>query len=99
MNRNFVKTYLDRFKEYPDYMAEETYAGVYFLKAAIERAGTTDSDIASDQRERACTRRGACPVAASVPVSVRRRGNLIIFRPYKIDSVASCLPQAGTFSR
>jgi branched-chain amino acid transport system substrate-binding protein len=42
LNRNFVKTYLDRFKEYPDYMAQETYAGVYFLKAAIERARTTD---------------------------------------------------------
>jgi len=42
LNRNFVKTYLDRFKEYPDYMAEETYAGVYFLKAAIERARTTE---------------------------------------------------------
>ncbi len=42
MNRNFVKTYLDRFQEYPDYMAEETYAGVYFLKAAIERARTLD---------------------------------------------------------
>jgi ABC-type branched-subunit amino acid transport system substrate-binding protein len=25
-------------------MAEETYAGVYFLKAAIERAGTTDTE-------------------------------------------------------
>ncbi len=25
-------------------MAEESYAGVYFLKAAIERAGTTDSE-------------------------------------------------------
>lgn len=42
LNRNFVKTYLDRFKEYPDYMAQETYAGVYFLKAAIERARTTE---------------------------------------------------------
>ena len=42
LNRNFVKTYLERFKEYPDYMAQETYAGVYFLKAAIERARTTD---------------------------------------------------------
>jgi branched-chain amino acid transport system substrate-binding protein len=42
LNRHFVKTYLERFKEYPDYMAQETYAGVYFLKAAIERARTTD---------------------------------------------------------
>ena len=44
MNRKFVSAYLDRFKEYPDYMAEETYAGVYFLKAAIERAQTLDAD-------------------------------------------------------
>ena len=43
-NKKFVKTYYERFKEYPDYMAEETYAGVYFLKAAIERAGTTDTE-------------------------------------------------------
>lgn len=43
-NRIFVKTYMDRFKEYPDYMAEETYAAVYFIKAAVERAGTTDAD-------------------------------------------------------
>jgi branched-chain amino acid transport system substrate-binding protein len=52
-NRNFVKSYTDRFKELPDYMAEETYAGVYFLKAAIERAGTTDADriIAAVERE------------------------------------------------
>jgi branched-chain amino acid transport system substrate-binding protein len=43
-NRNFVKTYYERFKEYPDYMAEETYAGVYFIKAAIERAGSTNTE-------------------------------------------------------
>ena len=44
MNRNFVKAYQDNFKEYPDYMAGETYAGVYFIKAAVERAGTTDTE-------------------------------------------------------
>ena len=44
MNRKFVKAYYDRFKEWPDYMAEETYAGVYFIKAAVERAGTTDTE-------------------------------------------------------
>jgi branched-chain amino acid transport system substrate-binding protein len=44
MNRKFVKSYYDRFKEWPDYMAEETYAGVYFIKAAVERAGTTDTE-------------------------------------------------------
>jgi branched-chain amino acid transport system substrate-binding protein len=53
MNRRFVKTYQDRFKEFPDYMAQETYAGVYFLKAAIERAGTTDTEkvIAAVEKE------------------------------------------------
>jgi branched-chain amino acid transport system substrate-binding protein len=44
MNRKFVKSYYDRFKEWPDYMAEETYAGIYFIKAAVERAGTTDTE-------------------------------------------------------
>ena len=53
MNRKFVKAYLEKFKEYPDYMAEETYAGVYFIKAAVERAGTTQADkiIAAVERE------------------------------------------------
>lgn len=52
-NRRFVKTYMDRFKEYPDYMAEETYAAVFFIKAAVERARTTDADriIAAVERE------------------------------------------------
>jgi branched-chain amino acid transport system substrate-binding protein len=44
MNQRFVKDYYARFNEYPDYMAGETYAGVYFIKAAIERAGTTEAD-------------------------------------------------------
>jgi branched-chain amino acid transport system substrate-binding protein len=43
-NREFVKKYHEKFKEYPDYMAQETYAGVYFIKAAVERAGTTEPD-------------------------------------------------------
>ena len=44
MNQRFVKDYYARFNEYPDYMAGETFAGVYFIKAAIERAGTTEAD-------------------------------------------------------
>jgi branched-chain amino acid transport system substrate-binding protein len=53
MNKNFVKTYQDRFKELPDYMAIETYAGVYFIKAAVERAGTLNADkiVAAVERE------------------------------------------------
>ena len=51
-NRKFVKSYFEKFKEYPDYMAEETYAGVYFLKAAIERAKSTDADKIVEAAER-----------------------------------------------
>jgi branched-chain amino acid transport system substrate-binding protein len=47
-----VKKYYDKFKEYPDYMAEETYAGVYFIKAAIERAGTVDAEAVVKAVER-----------------------------------------------
>jgi len=43
-NRDFVRKYHARNNEYPDYMTEETYAGVYFIKAALERAGSTDPD-------------------------------------------------------
>lgn len=51
-NRQFVKTYKERFKEYPDYMAAETYAGVYFIKAAIERVGTLDTEKLIEAIER-----------------------------------------------
>lgn len=51
-NRQFVKKYKERFKEYPDYMAAETYAGVYFIKAAIERAGTLDTEKMIDAIEK-----------------------------------------------
>ena len=53
MNIRFVRDYNARYKEYPDYMAGETYAGVYFIKAAVERAGTTDTDkiIAAVEKE------------------------------------------------
>jgi branched-chain amino acid transport system substrate-binding protein len=53
MNQRFVKEYYSRYQEYPDYMAGETYAGVYFIKAAVERAGTTDANkvIAAVEKE------------------------------------------------
>jgi len=53
MNKKFVKTYQERFKELPDYMAEETYAGIYFIKAAVERAGILNADkiIAAVEKE------------------------------------------------
>lgn len=44
MNRGFVKAYKDRFDEFPDYMAGETYSGVYFIKAAVEKAGSVDPE-------------------------------------------------------
>lgn len=52
-NKEFVKRYFEKYKEYPDYMALETYAGVYFLKAAVERARSTDADaiITAVERE------------------------------------------------
>lgn len=37
-NSAFIQSYLTRFNEMPDYMACETYAAVYFIKAAVERA-------------------------------------------------------------
>lgn len=53
MNKTFVRTYQERFKELPDYMAVETYAGVYFIKAAVERAGSLNADkiVAAVERE------------------------------------------------
>jgi branched-chain amino acid transport system substrate-binding protein len=53
INKKFVKTYQERFKELPDYMAVETYAGVYFIKAAVERAGTLNADkiVAAVEKE------------------------------------------------
>jgi branched-chain amino acid transport system substrate-binding protein len=36
-NASFIQSYQAKFGEMPDYMAEETYAGVYFIKAAVER--------------------------------------------------------------
>jgi branched-chain amino acid transport system substrate-binding protein len=53
LNQRFVDSYRKKFKQYPDYMAGETYAGVYFIKAAVERAGSVDADkiIAAVEKE------------------------------------------------
>ena len=51
-NKRFVKSYFEKYKEYPDYMTEETYAGVYFLKTAIERAKSVDADKIVEAVER-----------------------------------------------
>lgn len=52
MNRDFVNKYYERYNEYPSYMGHESYAGVLFLKAAIERAGTTDTEAIVDAIEK-----------------------------------------------
>jgi len=51
-NKKFVKDYQDRYNEYPSYMAEETYAALYFLKAACERAGTIETEKVIEAVER-----------------------------------------------
>jgi branched-chain amino acid transport system substrate-binding protein len=78
LNRKFVKAYHERYKEYPDYMAGETYAGVYFIKAAVERAGTTDTEkvIAAVERE---------PLAWDTPEGWK------IMRPEDHSVVEDCL--------
>jgi len=85
MNRNFVKAYQDRYKEYPDYMAGETYAGVYFIKAAVERAGTTDTEaiIKAVDRE---------PLAFETPEGWK------IIRPEDHSVVEDCLWGQTTFN-
>ncbi len=42
-NTAFIEAYQNRFGEMPDYMASETYAGVYFIKAAVERARSANA--------------------------------------------------------
>ena len=85
LNRNFVKAYYERYKEYPDYMAGETYAGVYFIKAAVERAGTTDTEkiIAAVDRE---------PLAWDTPEGWK------IMRPEDHSVVEDCLWGLTTYN-
>ncbi|MCF8128775.1 MAG: ABC transporter substrate-binding protein [Deltaproteobacteria bacterium] len=85
LNRNFVKAYYERYKEYPDYMAGETYAGVYFIKAAVERAGTTDTEkvIAAVERE---------PLAWDTPEGWK------IMRPQDHSVVEDCLWGLTTYN-
>jgi len=44
INDAFVKAYMERYKTPPSYNAEGAYAAVYALKAAMEKAGSTDPD-------------------------------------------------------
>lgn len=43
-NKAFVEAYHERFGNYPSYNAQNAYAGVYTIKAAMEKAGTTDPE-------------------------------------------------------
>ncbi len=38
INRRFVERYFQRWKEYPSYVAEAAYTGLYFFKTAVEKA-------------------------------------------------------------
>ncbi|MBW1782677.1 MAG: ABC transporter substrate-binding protein [Deltaproteobacteria bacterium] len=85
LNRSFVKAYRARYKEYPDYMAGETYAGVYFIKAAIERAGTTDTEAIIKAVEKE-------PLAWDTPEGWK------IMRPEDHSVVEDCLWGQTTFN-
>jgi branched-chain amino acid transport system substrate-binding protein len=52
-NTAFVQAYQNKFGELPDYMAAETYSGVYFIKAVVERAKTANAKkfIAAVEKE------------------------------------------------
>jgi branched-chain amino acid transport system substrate-binding protein len=41
-NREFIEAYKAAYGDYPEYLAEETYAGIYFIKAMVEKAGSLD---------------------------------------------------------
>ncbi|MEW6274700.1 MAG: ABC transporter substrate-binding protein [Bacillota bacterium] len=43
-NRAFVQAFLKRWARYPNYSAEASYSSVYALKAAIEKAGSIETD-------------------------------------------------------
>jgi branched-chain amino acid transport system substrate-binding protein len=42
-NKRFAESYLQQFGEEPTNWAVQAYHGIYFLKAAIEKAGSTES--------------------------------------------------------
>ncbi len=42
LNKHFVEAYKARYGVYPSYNAQNAYSAVYALKAAIEKAGTTE---------------------------------------------------------
>jgi branched-chain amino acid transport system substrate-binding protein len=43
-NRAFIERYLKRWKRYPNYSAETTYSAFFIMKAAVEKAGSLDTD-------------------------------------------------------
>ncbi len=47
-NKQFVKSYYDRYKNYPSYNAHGAYGAVYTYKAAVEKAGKVDREAVID---------------------------------------------------
>ncbi len=47
-NKQFVKAYYDRYKNYPSYNAHGAYGAVYTYKAAVEKAGKVDREAVID---------------------------------------------------
>lgn len=43
-NKKWVEAFVSKWGEFPHVTAHETYSAVYYLKAGIEKAGTTDTD-------------------------------------------------------
>jgi branched-chain amino acid transport system substrate-binding protein len=43
-NRAFIERYLKRWKRYPNYSAETTYSAFFIMKAAVEKAGSLDTE-------------------------------------------------------
>lgn len=50
-NKVFVKTFLNKYNEYPAFTAAVFYTGIYSLARAIEKAGTTEKEAVVDALE------------------------------------------------
>jgi branched-chain amino acid transport system substrate-binding protein len=71
VNKRFVERYVQRWKEYPSYVAEAAYTGLYLFKTAVEKAnramgGWPDDEAIIKQLE------GLSMTAPSGTVTIRR---------------------------
>lgn len=48
VNRSFGQAYLERYGELPTNWSVQAYQAIYFLKAAIEKAGSTEADAVAE---------------------------------------------------